>query len=80
MALSYYALGNNAKAAADGYLNDDPGFLGDMSQMVADSAAKYAETVRAYVQGFTDAGCDELIFFPSDPDPSQVDLLADALA
>ena len=80
MALSYYALGNGAKAAADGYLNDYYGFLGDMSQMVADSAAKDAETVRAYVQGFTDAGCDELIFFPSDPDPSQVDLLADALA
>ena len=48
-----------------------------MSQMVADSAAKDAETVRAYVQGFADAGCDELIFFPCDPDPGQVDLLAD---
>ena len=47
--------------------------------MVADSAAKDADTVRAYVQGFTDAGCDELIFFPSDPDPGQVDLLADAM-
>jgi alkanesulfonate monooxygenase SsuD/methylene tetrahydromethanopterin reductase-like flavin-dependent oxidoreductase (luciferase family) len=80
MALSYYALGENAKAAADGYLNDYYAFLGDMSQMIADSAAKDPGTVKAYVQGFADAGCDELIFFPSDPDPGQVDLLADALA
>ncbi|MDA0162030.1 LLM class flavin-dependent oxidoreductase [Solirubrobacter ginsenosidimutans] len=79
MALSYFALGDNAKAAADGYLNDYYGFLGEMSQMVADGAAKDADTVRAYVQGFADAGCDELVFFPCDPDPGQVDLLADAL-
>src|SRR3954470_376358 len=37
MALSYFALGDGAKAAADGYLNDYYGFLGEMSQMVADS-------------------------------------------
>jgi hypothetical protein len=30
--------------------------------------------------GFSDAGCDELILFPCDPDPRQVDLLADAIA
>jgi len=65
--------------AADGYLNDYYSFLGDVSQMVADSAAKDAETVRAYAQGFEAAGCDELILFPSDPDPVQVDLLADAV-
>ena len=29
MALSYYALGDGAKAAADGYLNDYYGFLGE---------------------------------------------------
>ncbi len=77
MALSYYALGDGAKAAADGYLNDYYGFMGDMSQMVADSAAKDAETVRAYVQGFADAGCDELILFPSSPDLDQLRRLAD---
>ena len=47
--------------------------------MIAGSAATDAETIRAAVQGFTEAGCDELIFFPGNPDPGQVDLLADAL-
>jgi hypothetical protein len=35
--------------------------------------------VRARVQAFAEAGCDELILFPGNPDPDQVDLLADAL-
>jgi hypothetical protein len=47
--------------------------------MVADSAATDADTVRGYVRGFEAAGCDELILFPSNPDPAQVDLLADAV-
>jgi alkanesulfonate monooxygenase SsuD/methylene tetrahydromethanopterin reductase-like flavin-dependent oxidoreductase (luciferase family) len=79
MSLAYYALGDGAKAAAEGYLGDYYGFLGDYAAQIADSAATDADTVRGYVQGFEAAGCDELILFPSDPDPGQVDLLADAL-
>jgi hypothetical protein len=47
--------------------------------MIAGSAATDADTVRGYVSAFADAGCDELILFPSSPDPGQVDLLADAV-
>jgi alkanesulfonate monooxygenase SsuD/methylene tetrahydromethanopterin reductase-like flavin-dependent oxidoreductase (luciferase family) len=79
MALAYYALGEGAEEAAKRYLGDYYAFLGDYAGMIADSAAKDADTVRAYVQGFADAGCDELVLFPCDPDPEQVDRLADAL-
>jgi alkanesulfonate monooxygenase SsuD/methylene tetrahydromethanopterin reductase-like flavin-dependent oxidoreductase (luciferase family) len=79
LALAYFALGDNARAAADSYLHDYYAFLGDMAGMVAGSAATDAGTVKAYVEGFAAAGCDELILFPCDPDPGQVDLLADAL-
>jgi alkanesulfonate monooxygenase SsuD/methylene tetrahydromethanopterin reductase-like flavin-dependent oxidoreductase (luciferase family) len=79
MALAYYALGDGAKQAAESYLGDYYAFLGEYASMVADSAATDADTVRGYVQGFADAGCDELILFPCDPDPRQVDLLADAV-
>ena len=34
--------------------------------------------MRQYLAAFDEAGCDELIFFPSSSDPAQVDLLADA--
>ena len=78
--LAYFALGDGAEQAADSYLHDYYGFLGEIADMIASSAATDAETVRGYVAGFTEAGCDELILFPCSPDPGQVDLLADALA
>jgi alkanesulfonate monooxygenase SsuD/methylene tetrahydromethanopterin reductase-like flavin-dependent oxidoreductase (luciferase family) len=80
MALGYFALGDRAEQAADGYLRDYYAFLGEYAGMIADSAAKDAGTVKQYVQGFSDAGCDELVLFPCDPDPGQVDLLAEAIA
>ncbi len=80
MALSYFALGDGAREAADVYLRDYYAFMGDRAAMVAGSAAVDADTVRGYVQGFSEAGCDELIFFPCSTDPGQVDLLADAIA
>ena len=80
VALAYYALGDGAEQAAERYLHDYYAWLGEYAAMIADSAATDAETVVRYVRGFSDAGCDELILFPCDPDPGQVDLLADALA
>ena len=53
--------------------------MGELADTVAQSAAVTPELVQGYVHGFAEAGCDELIFIPSDPDPGQVDLLADAL-
>jgi alkanesulfonate monooxygenase SsuD/methylene tetrahydromethanopterin reductase-like flavin-dependent oxidoreductase (luciferase family) len=80
LALSYFALGDGGAAAADAYLHDYYGFLGEYADQIAGSAATDAETVKQYVDAFAAAGCDELIFFPCDPDPGQVDLLADAIA
>jgi hypothetical protein len=49
----------------------------DRVQIIA-STATDAETVRGYVEAFSDAGCDELFLFPCSPDPHQADLLSDA--
>jgi alkanesulfonate monooxygenase SsuD/methylene tetrahydromethanopterin reductase-like flavin-dependent oxidoreductase (luciferase family) len=78
-ALAYFALGDDAQEAAQGYLRDYYAWLGEYAGMIADSAATDAGTAKAYVQGFAEAGCDELVMFPSNPDPDQVDLLADAV-
>lgn len=81
MALAYFALGENAKAAAQGYLHDYYAFTGEeIAGAIAGSAATDADTVRAYRDAFAANGCDELFFIPCDPDPGQVDLLADAIA
>jgi alkanesulfonate monooxygenase SsuD/methylene tetrahydromethanopterin reductase-like flavin-dependent oxidoreductase (luciferase family) len=77
MALAYFALGEEAVAAAETYLRDYYAFLGEYAEMVAGSAAKDADTIRAYISGFEQAGCDELILFPGYADPGQVDRLAE---
>ena len=78
MAQPYYALGDGAEQAVERCLRDYYG-PGDYTDMIVARAATDAETVRENVRAFAAAGCDELIFFPCDPDPDQVDLLADAL-
>ena len=75
----YYALGDGAEQAVERTLRDYYGD-GEYTDGIVARAATDAETVRENVRAFAEAGCDELIFFPCDPDPDQVDLLADALA
>jgi alkanesulfonate monooxygenase SsuD/methylene tetrahydromethanopterin reductase-like flavin-dependent oxidoreductase (luciferase family) len=78
LAQPYYALGDRAEEAVATYLRDYYG-PGDYTETIVERAATDAETVRENVRAYAEAGCDELIFFPCDPDPDQVDLLADAL-
>jgi alkanesulfonate monooxygenase SsuD/methylene tetrahydromethanopterin reductase-like flavin-dependent oxidoreductase (luciferase family) len=80
LALAYFALGERAGEAAEAYLGDYYAFLGDFAAQIADSAATDAGTVAGYRDAFAAVGCDELVFVPCNPDPAQVDLLADALA
>jgi alkanesulfonate monooxygenase SsuD/methylene tetrahydromethanopterin reductase-like flavin-dependent oxidoreductase (luciferase family) len=78
-ALAYFSLGGDAEANAESYLRDYYAWLGDeMAGMIAGSAAKDADTVKGYLEAFEQAGCDELVFFPSHRDPAQVELLAEA--
>lgn len=78
MVLFYFALGDHADGTARQSLGDYYGFLGDYADRVVASAAKDANTVKAYLAGFEQAGVDEVICFPASADPSQVELLADA--
>ncbi|HEY7076546.1 MAG TPA: LLM class flavin-dependent oxidoreductase [Solirubrobacteraceae bacterium] len=78
VALCYFALGDGAQAAAERSLGDYYSFSGPYAAQIVAGAAKDADTVRRYVDGFADAGADEVIAFPANPDPAQVDLLAAA--
>lgn len=79
VALCYYALGPDAEKQARDDLGHYYGFLGDYAEMIIGGAAKDADTVRGYADGFAAAGADELIMFPTSADPAQVELLAEAL-
>ncbi len=79
MGLAYYSLGKDAEAEARAYLGDYYAFLGEQgAEYMASAAAKDAQTVKQRLAAFEEAGCGELIFFPSSSDSDQVDLLADA--
>jgi alkanesulfonate monooxygenase SsuD/methylene tetrahydromethanopterin reductase-like flavin-dependent oxidoreductase (luciferase family) len=80
MTLAYFSLGPDAERNAQAYLLDYYAWLGDeMSAQIAASAARDADTAKAYVAAFESTGCDELILFPCASDPAQVGLLAEAL-
>jgi alkanesulfonate monooxygenase SsuD/methylene tetrahydromethanopterin reductase-like flavin-dependent oxidoreductase (luciferase family) len=80
MALFYFALGDRAEDAARRSLGDYYAILGPYADQIVASAAKDEETVRRYLAAFEQAGADEVICFPTSPDPGQVELLAGALA
>jgi alkanesulfonate monooxygenase SsuD/methylene tetrahydromethanopterin reductase-like flavin-dependent oxidoreductase (luciferase family) len=79
MALAYFSLGDDPEGDANRYLTDYYGWLGEETAgYIAGSAAKDPETVKGYLEAYEQAGCTELILFPSSNDPDQVDHLADA--
>jgi alkanesulfonate monooxygenase SsuD/methylene tetrahydromethanopterin reductase-like flavin-dependent oxidoreductase (luciferase family) len=79
LTLAYFALGADARAQADNYLLNYYGWLGDVAQQIAGSAAISAEMVKAYAAAFEANGCDEIIFVPTTSSPDQIDLLAAAV-
>ncbi len=79
MALFYFALGADGERAAQESLGDYYAFLGDYAQQIVRSAAKDEQTVKGYLSAFGQAGADEVICFPTSPDPAQVELLAGAV-
>ena len=79
MALAYFSLGPDAEKNAHDYLPHYYEWLGeDTAKMIATSAAKDSDTVKQYMSAYEQAGCDELILFPSSADTDQVGLLAEA--
>jgi alkanesulfonate monooxygenase SsuD/methylene tetrahydromethanopterin reductase-like flavin-dependent oxidoreductase (luciferase family) len=78
MALFYFSLGDRAEEDARHSLGTYYAFLADYADQIVASAAKDADTVRQYLSGFEQAGADEVILFPANADPAQVELLAAA--
>jgi alkanesulfonate monooxygenase SsuD/methylene tetrahydromethanopterin reductase-like flavin-dependent oxidoreductase (luciferase family) len=77
-ALGYVSLGDGAEAHARAYLTDYYSFTGDFAERIADGALSTPQKVADAVTAFTEAGCDELILFPCNPDLAQISLTAEA--
>jgi alkanesulfonate monooxygenase SsuD/methylene tetrahydromethanopterin reductase-like flavin-dependent oxidoreductase (luciferase family) len=79
VALSYYALGPNAKEGAAKYLKDYYGFLGEWADRIAESAPTTPESLKELAGRFEDIGVDELILDPTISELDQIDHLADVV-
>jgi alkanesulfonate monooxygenase SsuD/methylene tetrahydromethanopterin reductase-like flavin-dependent oxidoreductase (luciferase family) len=80
LTLAYFGLGPEARSQAEGYLLHYYGWLGEIANMIAGSAAVSPEMVKSYIAAFEAGGCDEIIFVPTASRLDQVSLLAEAIA
>jgi len=79
-AQGYFALGNDAvKEAGYRYLRDYYAFTGPFAERIAAGLLTSPQAVAQFIRGYQDAGCDELVLFPTVPDLAQLDRLAEIL-
>jgi alkanesulfonate monooxygenase SsuD/methylene tetrahydromethanopterin reductase-like flavin-dependent oxidoreductase (luciferase family) len=74
----YFTLGDVERGNA--YLRDYYAFTGPFAERVVAENATSARAVKDFVRGYEEAGCDELVLFPTVPDPDELDRLVEALA
>jgi alkanesulfonate monooxygenase SsuD/methylene tetrahydromethanopterin reductase-like flavin-dependent oxidoreductase (luciferase family) len=73
----YFTLGDVERGNA--YLRDYYAFTGPFAERVVAENATSARAVKDFVRGYEEAGCDELVLFPTVPDPDELDRLVEAL-
>jgi alkanesulfonate monooxygenase SsuD/methylene tetrahydromethanopterin reductase-like flavin-dependent oxidoreductase (luciferase family) len=77
-ALVYFGLGNTEEQSRRSILHYYEPMGEEMAGMIADSVLRSPEAVRGALQAYRDAGVDEVAYTPTVPDPTQVELLAEA--
>lgn len=71
----YVALGEEAAERGREYLLDYYAFTGPFAETIADSLLTTPQEVLSFVRGYADAGCDELLLFPTVADGDQYEKL-----
>lgn len=78
-AADFFALGPDARATADTYIRDFFAFLPDGGAKLAGSIPTTIDEVRALRDSYRSAGVTQLIWNPCSADPTQLEMLADAV-
>ena len=73
----YFALGDAERGNA--YLRHYYAFTGPFAERVVATNLTTARAVKDFVRGYEEAGCNELVLFPTVPDPAELDRLAEAV-
>jgi alkanesulfonate monooxygenase SsuD/methylene tetrahydromethanopterin reductase-like flavin-dependent oxidoreductase (luciferase family) len=74
----YFALGDAAERGVD-QVRDYYAFVGAFSERIAAGVLTDSGAVLEHVRGYREAGCDELVLFPTVAELPQLELLAKAL-
>jgi alkanesulfonate monooxygenase SsuD/methylene tetrahydromethanopterin reductase-like flavin-dependent oxidoreductase (luciferase family) len=76
-AQAYFALGDTAvRDRGRDYLLDYYAFTGPFAATIARALLATPQSIAAFLRGYAQAGCEELVLLPAVPDPDQVDRLA----
>jgi alkanesulfonate monooxygenase SsuD/methylene tetrahydromethanopterin reductase-like flavin-dependent oxidoreductase (luciferase family) len=79
-AQGYFALGDDEVVEAGrSYMRDYYAFTGPFAERIASGLLTTPQAIAQFVRGYEEAGCDELVLFPTVPDLTQLNKLADVL-
>jgi alkanesulfonate monooxygenase SsuD/methylene tetrahydromethanopterin reductase-like flavin-dependent oxidoreductase (luciferase family) len=74
----YFALGDVDRGNA--YLRDYYAFTGPFAERVVAANLTSARAVKDFLRGYEEAGCDELVLFPTSADATELDRLTEVVA
>jgi alkanesulfonate monooxygenase SsuD/methylene tetrahydromethanopterin reductase-like flavin-dependent oxidoreductase (luciferase family) len=74
----YFALGDAERGNA--YLRDYYAFTGPFAERVVAANLTSARAIKDFLRGYEQAGCDELVLFPTSADAAELDRLAEVIA
>ena len=74
----YFALGDAERGNA--YLRDYYAFTGPFAERVVAANLTNARAIKDFLRGYEEAGCDELVLFPTTADAAELDRLAEVVA
>jgi alkanesulfonate monooxygenase SsuD/methylene tetrahydromethanopterin reductase-like flavin-dependent oxidoreductase (luciferase family) len=78
--MAYYALGDESTAEAGrAYLRDYYAFTGSFAGKIAQGLLTTPQGIVSFARGYADAGCDELVLFPTSGDTAQVERLGEVV-
>jgi alkanesulfonate monooxygenase SsuD/methylene tetrahydromethanopterin reductase-like flavin-dependent oxidoreductase (luciferase family) len=77
--MGYFALGDGSAKAGAQYLRQYYAFTGPFAEKIAAGNLTSPGAITDFIRGYEDAGCDELMLFPTSSGIEQVDRLAEVV-
>ena len=77
--MGYFALGEGTAQAGAEYLRHYYAFTGPFAEKIAAGNLTSPGAIADFIRGYEDAGCDELVLFPTVSDLGQVERLAEVI-